>query len=66
MKLPPEKLLYTIEEAAASLGIGTTKTRELINTDLRSVKIGRHRRIPISALKEYVVLLEMHQNSGIE
>jgi excisionase family DNA binding protein len=61
--IPPERLLYTTEEAAASLGIGVTKAKQLLREgDLRSVKIGRLRRITASSLKEYVVLLEIAQN----
>jgi excisionase family DNA binding protein len=63
--IPPEKILYTTEETAASLGIGVTKTKELLRDgELRSIKIGRHRRIPVSAIKEFVVLLEMTANEG--
>lgn len=65
--IPPEKILYTTEEAAASLSIGVTKTKDLLRSgDLRSLKIGRHRRISVSALKEYVVLQEMAANRGDE
>lgn len=65
--IPPEKILYTTEEAAASLSIGVTKTKELLrNGELRSLKIGRHRRIAVAALKEFVVLREMHANAGAE
>jgi excisionase family DNA binding protein len=60
-----ERLLYTTEEAAAALGIGVTKAKELIREgDLRSVKIGTLRRIPVSALKEYVSLLHLEQAVG--
>lgn len=65
--IPPEKILYTTEETAASLSIGVTKTKELLReNELRSIKIGRHRRIPVAAIKEFVVLLEMQQNAGLE
>jgi excisionase family DNA binding protein len=58
-----ERLLYTTEEAAASLGIGVTKAKELIASgDLRSIKIGRLRRITKNALSEYVVLRDLEQN----
>lgn len=65
--IPPEKILYTTEEAAASLSIGVTKTKELIRYgELRSLKIGRHRRIAVSALREFVVLREMATNGDDE
>ena len=67
VNIPPEKILYTTEEAAASLSIGVTKTKDLLRSgDLRSLKIGRHRRIPVSALREFVVLQEMATNGADE
>lgn len=63
VNIPPERLLYTTEEAAASLGVGVTKMKDLLrHGELRSVKIGRLRRVTASSLREYVVLLEMAQN----
>lgn len=63
VSIPPERLLYTTEEAAASLGVGVTKMKDLLrHGELRSVKIGRLRRVTASSLREYVVLLEMAQN----
>lgn len=64
---PPERLVYTTEEAASSLSIGVTKTKELLRSgELRSFKIGRHRRIAVSALKEFVILCEMAENGVVE
>jgi excisionase family DNA binding protein len=61
-----ERLLYTTEEAAAALGIGVTKLKELIRSgDLRSVKVGALRRVPVSALQEYVQLLRLEQAVGL-
>lgn len=61
-----ERLLYTTEEAAAALGIGVTKMKELISSgDLRSVKVGSLRRIPVSSLQEYVQLLRLEQAVGL-
>lgn len=55
-----ERLLYTREEAAAALGIGITKAKEMIASgELRSVKIGRLRRVPVSSVKEYIALREL-------
>lgn len=48
-------LLLTAEEAARLLGIGRTKMFKLIGGgDVESVTIGRHRRVPTEALKDYV------------
>ena len=49
------RLLLTPEEAADRLALPRTTSYELIRTgELRSVKIGRARRIPVAALGEYV------------
>ena len=51
-------LLFTAEEAAELLKISRCKVYDLLrNQDLRSVKIGGSRRIPRSALEEYVARL---------
>lgn len=47
--------LYSKEQAAKILGIGVTKLYKLMGTgELRSVKLGRHRRIPASAINELI------------
>jgi excisionase family DNA binding protein len=51
----PTHLLLTAEQAAASLAICRTKVYELLrNGQLESIRIGTSRRIPTSALAEYV------------
>jgi excisionase family DNA binding protein len=48
-------LLYTPEGAAAKLATGRTTIYALLQSgELRSIKIGRSRRIPADALEEYV------------
>lgn len=50
-----DKLLLTPEEAAETLSVGRTKVYELIGQGtLRSVLIGKCRRVPMSALVELV------------
>lgn len=52
-------LLVRPEDAAQVLGIGRTKVYELIRSGaLRSVRVGGLRRIPVSALDEFVARLE--------
>lgn len=52
-------LLVARKEACAALRVGTTTLDGLIKSgELRSVKIGRARRIPASALREYVERLQ--------
>ena len=48
-------VLLTVEDAAHALALGRTKVYELVESGaLRSVKIGRSRRIPAQALHEFV------------
>jgi excisionase family DNA binding protein len=49
------RLLLRPEEVAKALGVGRTMVFELIRTgELRSVKIGKSRRIPTAAMHEYI------------
>jgi excisionase family DNA binding protein len=51
--------LLTPGQTSGRLKLGKTKTNELIRTGkIRSVKIGRSRRIPASALREYIERLQ--------
>lgn len=50
--------VYTVEETGELLKISRWKVFELIRTQqLRSVKIGGLRRIPATAVEEYIVRL---------
>jgi excisionase family DNA binding protein len=50
-----ERLLYTPEEAAGLLGLGRSKTYELLSAGaIRSIRVGRLRRIPAEALREWI------------
>ena len=62
----PEVLL-TVDEAAKRLALGRTMVYELIGRgDLPSLKIGRARRIPASALERWVMdQVVPHLNPGI-
>ena len=52
---PVPKVLLTVEEAAQALGLGRTYVWHLVMlNELRSFKLGRKRRIPVSALHEFV------------
>lgn len=49
------EILLTVNEAAARLAIGRTSLYELIaRRELRTVKIGRARRVPVSAVDELI------------
>ena len=53
-------LLYTVPEVAEALKIGRTRVYDLIRTgQLASVLIGTSRRIPASALDEFVSALPL-------
>ncbi|MEU0508394.1 helix-turn-helix domain-containing protein [Amycolatopsis sp. NPDC006125] len=50
----PERVMLTAEEAAEQLGIGRTLMFKLLRTgEIESVRIGRLRRVPASAIREY-------------
>ena len=56
-KAPPQvpKLLLTVEEAAEALSLGRTYVYGLVmRNQIRSLKVGRKRRIPLAALHEFV------------
>ena len=53
-----DRLAVTAEEAAELLGIGRSAVYDLMRSHaLASVKIGRSRRIPMAALREYIETL---------
>jgi excisionase family DNA binding protein len=55
-------LLLSVEEAARALGIGRSKTYELISAgDLETVHIGRSTRVPVAALHD---LLDRLREAG--
>ncbi|MEU5339364.1 helix-turn-helix domain-containing protein [Streptomyces sp. NPDC020766] len=57
------RILYPTDEVAQQLGVGMTTAKALIKSgELRSVRIGRSRRVPAEALREYVQRLDAEQN----
>jgi excisionase family DNA binding protein len=62
---PAVKALYRITEAMVLLSLSRTVIYELLSSGrLRSVSEGRARRIPASAIAEYVQLLETEALNG--
>lgn len=54
-----ERLLYRVSDAAGVLSLSRSVVFDLMRMGrLRSVKEGRTRLIPLSALRDYVALLE--------
>lgn len=61
----PERVLLTVEEAAEQLGIGRTLTYALIRSgEIESVRIGRLRRLPTTAIQDYARRLVNDGSTG--
>jgi excisionase family DNA binding protein len=59
------KLLLTVPEAAAALGVSRSVFYQLILAgEIRSVKIGRSRRVPLVVLEEFVTQQLANQRSA--
>lgn len=59
-----DRLMLTPEEAAECLGVGRSTMYELLRLhEIRSVKIGRLRRVPMSALREFAERLTLAEAS---
>lgn len=55
LSLTHTRVLLTVEDAARAMAVGRTTVYQLLAAgSLRSVKIGRARRIPIDAIRDYV------------
>jgi len=49
------KMLYSVQDLSAMLSIGRTAAWELVRKrKIRSVKVGRTRRVPLAAIQKYV------------
>lgn len=56
------KLLLTVPEAAAALGLSRSKVYELIaRRSLRSLRVDGSRRVPVEALDAYIAKLLANQ-----
>jgi excisionase family DNA binding protein len=63
---PQRKVLYRIPEAMRQLSLSRSVMYELIRSGrLRTVKQGRTRLVPESAITEYVSLLERESTKGV-
>ena len=62
LTVPKEPMLLTLKETAVALRLGRSKLYDLMAAGkLRSVKVGGSRRIPATALAEFVAALEAEQ-----
>lgn len=61
-----DRIVLTVEEAAQRLGIGRTTMYSLVkNGEVRTVTIGRLRRVPLACLNEYVDSL-LHNSHSLD
>lgn len=59
--------LLTVNEAASRLALGRTTVYELIaRRELKTIKIGRARRIPESAVEQWIATKVLEQGGRIE
>jgi len=50
-----QPILVTVAELATMLNLGRTATWELVRKHkIKSIKIGRTRRVPVAAIQEYI------------
>jgi excisionase family DNA binding protein len=62
-RMAPPPALLTVAQAAERLALGRTTVFGLCMSGvLRSVKIGRSRRIPADAIEEFIATLERQSN----
>jgi len=55
-----DQRLISVPEAAALLGLGRSTVYELVAAGkIRTVRIGRARRVPLNAVDEFVAALEL-------
>jgi excisionase family DNA binding protein len=56
---PARKLLYDVEEVIDLIGLGRSKLYQyILSGELRSLKLGRRRKIPADALPEFIAKLQ--------
>ena len=54
-EMDEQKLLITVSEAAARLGLGRSFVYQLVmKGDIPSIKLGRARRVPVSGLERFI------------
>ncbi len=64
---PQSKLLVTVEEAARMLSVGRSLLYRLVlRQEIASVKIGRTRRIPVTALEAFIACQVGRSKGGID
>ena len=62
---PAAKLLYDVNEVAELLGLGRSKLYSYVQSgQLRSIKVGRRRKVPADAVSEFIKSLEEDSASG--
>jgi excisionase family DNA binding protein len=65
--IPVDLLLLDVEQACRRLGMGRSKIYPfLLSGELRSITIGRRRKIPVQALEEFIQKLDLLQNGALQ
>jgi excisionase family DNA binding protein len=60
----PAKLLYDVKEVMYVTGLGRSKLYQyILSGELRSLKLGRRRKIPADAIPQFIDWL--HEGSGL-
>jgi excisionase family DNA binding protein len=60
-----QRVLLTVEQAAETIGIGRTTTYSMVKSgELKSVKVGRLRRIPLDEVHALMARLMAEQNAA--
>lgn len=63
-RIPPERVMLTVEEAAERLNVGRTTMFKLIRRgDVETIQIGRLRRVPVSSIQNYAARL-VHESTA--
>lgn len=65
MKVQPERLSYTTDEACAATGLNRTALyREMVAGRIKTFKVGKRRMVSARALREFIEAREKAATSG--
>jgi excisionase family DNA binding protein len=61
----PAKLLLDVSEVAEILGLGRSHTYAyILRGELRSLKLGRRRKIPVESVRDFIAKLQAEAEDG--
>lgn len=62
---PPKRLLYPVPEVAILLGVGDRTVWSYVDSgELRSVKLGRRRLVPVDAITQFLAKLNVEVSAA--